>query len=238
MVTNSGQTPLHSIALRVTDPAVYSFFTERGVDINQADEAGNTMLLNAIRGGNEAIALTYLPKVADLNHQNEQGHSALTYAVRSHLPDVVSALLKADVPTDIVDADGHTLAGHLFRSYSDRSKDQFEQVLALLAAEDLDMQATQQGGDNLLHIAVDKQSRYLVDLAVAQGVDINAKNANGLTPLHYAAMKAKDADLLNLLIQRGADTSVKTDFDESVYDLAAENELLKESGFKLNNLKK
>jgi len=238
VVTESGQTPLHNLAFRVTDPAVYSFFTERGVDINQADEAGNTMLLNAIRGGNEAISLTYLPKVADLNHQNEQGHSALTYAVRSHLPEVVSALIKADVPTDIVDAEGHTLAGHLFQSFSDRSKDQFEQVLALLTAEDLDMQTTQAGGDNLLHIAVDKQSSYLVDLALAQGVDINAKNDNGLTPLHYAAMKAKDAGLLNLLIQKGADTSVKTDFDESVYDLAAENELLKESGFKLDNLKK
>ncbi len=238
VVTNSGQTPLHSIAFRVTDPAVYAFFTERGVDINQADTEGNTMLLNAIRGGNEAIALTYLTQVDDLKHQNKQGHSALTYAVRSNLPKVVSALINEDVPVDMVDEDGNTLAGHLFQTYSAGRQDQFEEILALLIAEDLNMQATQQGGDNLLHIAVDKQSPYLIELALAQGVDINAKNDNGLAPLHYAAMKAKDASLLNHLIEKGADTNIKTDFDESVYDLAAENELLKKSGFNPDNLKK
>ncbi len=238
VVTESGQTPLHNLAFRVDDPAIYTFFTERGVDINQTDEEGNTMLLNAIRGGNENIALAYLPKVADLKHQNGQGHSALTYAVRSNLPKVVNALLKQEVPVDIVDEDGNTLAGHLFQSYSERNKDQFEDVLALLTDQDLNLQATQDRGDNLLHIAVDKQSPYLVELALTHNVDINAKNDNGLTPLHYAAMKAKDAGLLNLLIQKGADTTVKTDFEESVYDLAAENELLKKSGFNLDTLKK
>jgi len=238
VVTNSGQTPLHNIAFRETDPAVYAFFTERGVDINQADEEGNTMMLNAIRGGNETIALAYLSQVNDLKHLNGQGHSALTYAVRSNLPKVVSALIKEDVPVAIVDEDGNTLAGHLFQTYSEARRDQFEEVLTLLAAEDLNMKATQEGGDNLLHIAVDKQSPYLVDLALTHGVNINAKNDNGLTPLHYAAMKAKDASLLNVLIKKGADTSVKTDFEESVYDLAAENELLKKSGFNLGTLKK
>jgi len=238
VVTESGQTPLHNLAFRVDDPAIYTFFTERGVDINQTDEEGNTMLLNAIRGGNENIALAYLPKVADLKHQNDQGHSALTYAVRSNLPTVVSALVKEEVPVKIVDKDGNTIAGHLFQSYSDRSKDRFEEVLVILTAQNLDMQTEQEGGNNLLHLAVDKQSAYLVELALSQGVDINAKNDNGLTPLHYAAMKAKDASLLNLLIQKGADTTVKTDFEESVYDLAAENELLKKSGFNLDTLKK
>ncbi len=237
VVTESGQTPLHNIAFRVKDMDVYTFFTERGVDINQSDGEGNTMLLNVIRGRNEAIALNYLSQVADLNHKNKKGYSALTYAVRSRSPRVVAALLEAGAAHDIIDKDGNTLAGHLFRSYSERNREPFEEVLALLTAYDVPMNISQSRGDNLLYMAVDKQSTYLIGLALDQGIDINAKNDDGLAPLHYAAMKAKEADILNLLVQKGADTGVKTDFDESVYDLAVENELLRTSGFDLNSLK-
>ena len=238
VVTNDGKTPLHNIAFRATDPAIFTFFTERGVDVNQADEAGNTMLLNAIRGGNEAIALKYLPQVADINHQNKDGHSALTFAVRENLTEVATALLRAGADSDIVDADGNNLAGHLFLTFDASRQDAFTEIVALLEQEDVDFRATQAGGNTLLHYAVDRQSAYLVEAALAKGVDINAKNKDGLTPLHYAAMKAKDGALLQLLIEKGADTSITTDFAETVYDLAAENELLTKSGFNPEILKR
>ena len=52
---------------------------------------------------------------------------------------------------------------------------------------------------------------------------------DGLTPLHLAAMKAKDVKLLQLLISKGADKKILTDFNESAFDLAKENELLSKS---------
>jgi len=238
VVTNKGETPLHNIAFRTSDPEIFRFFVERGVDINQADEAGNTMLLNAIRGGNKDIAMAYLPRVADINHQNEKGHSALTFAVRENLPTLATALMEAGAQSSIVDADGNNLAGHLFMTFDAESKASFAAVMEILKTAGVDAQATQAEGNTLLHYAVDRQSPYLIEVALAQGVDINTKNTNGLTPLHYAAMKAKDASLLQLLVEKGADTSLTTDFEETVYDLAAENELLKESGFDLDLLKR
>lgn len=238
VVTKDGETPLHNIAFRAKDPAIVQFFIQRGVDLNQTDHEGNTMLLNAMRGGNTSIALAYLSQVADINHQNKAGHSALTFAVRENLTAVATALLQAGADSDVVDASGNNLAGHLFLAFDARQQEAFTEVASLLEGEGIDFQATQAGGNTLLHYAVDQQSEYLIEAALRKGVEINAKNKDGLTPLHYAAMKAKDASLLQLLIGKGADTSITTDFAETVYDLAAENELLTKSGFNLDLLKR
>ena len=69
-------------------------------------------------------------------------------------------------------------------------------------------------------------SNFLVKKAISFDQEINLKNDNGLTPLHLAAMKSKDNKVLKTLIESGADTALLTDFDESVYDLAKENEFL------------
>lgn len=50
-------------------------------------------------------------------------------------------------------------------------------------------------------------------------------------------MKAKDDRLMKLLISSGADHTVKTDFEESVLDLATENELLQQNNIPLTFLK-
>lgn len=239
VATYDGETPLHNLAFRTKDVAVFQFFIERGVDINQTDASGNTMLLNAIRGGNEAIALKYLPKVADINHQNKDGHAALTFAVRRNLPTVVKTLLETEgIVADVIDKDGNNLAGHLFLTFNPKQQASFVQIMDLLTQENIDFRARQAGDNTLLHYAVDQQSPALIDLALSKGVEVNAKNSDGLTALHYAAMKAKDATLLQHLIEKGADTSITTDFDETVYDLAAENEILQKSGFDLNLLKR
>ena len=68
-------------------------------------------------------------------------------------------------------------------------------------------------------------------------IDINAKNNEGLTTLHKAAMKASDAEVLKYLISIGADKSITTDFEETVYDLASENELLSQKNIVIDFLK-
>jgi len=68
-------------------------------------------------------------------------------------------------------------------------------------------------------------------------IDVNAKNGQGYTALHIASMKAKNDDILKYLLSKGADHSIKTDFEESAYDLAIENELLKKNNTELNFLK-
>ena len=56
--------------------------------------------------------------------------------------------------------------------------------------------------------------------------NINTVNKDGMTALHIAAMKSKNSDMMKLLIEQGADITSKTNFGETAFDLASENELL------------
>ncbi len=71
----------------------------------------------------------------------------------------------------------------------------------------------------------------------AVNIDINAKNKDGLTALHKAAMIAKNDNILNYLLSNGAKKDIKTDFDESAYDLAKENETLSKNNISIEILK-
>ncbi|WP_258932031.1 hypothetical protein [Flavobacterium oreochromis] len=69
------------------------------------------------------------------------------------------------------------------------------------------------------------------------GIEINAKNEEGLTVLHKAVMVAKDEKIINYLLTLGADKKIKTDLDETVYSLAQENEILTKKQINLDFLK-
>ncbi|MDE0536067.1 hypothetical protein OU788_07500 [Tenacibaculum sp. L6] len=50
-------------------------------------------------------------------------------------------------------------------------------------------------------------------------------------------MQANNTDVINYLLSIGADKSITTDFEETVYDLAKENEVLKNQNININFLK-
>ena len=47
LVTKNGNTPLHSIAYRGKDIDIFKYFLSKLLNINQADDQGNTLFLNA-----------------------------------------------------------------------------------------------------------------------------------------------------------------------------------------------
>ena len=83
---------------------------------------------------------------------------------------------------------------------------------------------------------MDKNDLGLLKKVQAFGADINAKDKQGNTVLHYAAMKSTDTDILKYLIANGADTNATTEFGETAYELAQENELLGKTNVNLDFL--
>ncbi|MBL4663011.1 MAG: ankyrin repeat domain-containing protein [Flavobacteriaceae bacterium] len=49
-------------------------------------------------------------------------------------------------------------------------------------------------------------------------------------------MKANNLEILKFLLEQGADKTIKTEFDETVFQLASENEVLQKLNVKLNFL--
>ncbi|RZJ88741.1 MAG: ankyrin repeat domain-containing protein, partial [Chryseobacterium sp.] len=109
--------------------------------------------------------------------------------------------------------------------------------LKLLTDKGFDVAAVQPNGNSLYHLAVAKNDLALAKMVTDYKVDVNLKNKEGYTALHKAAMTAKDTELLKYLISVGAKKDVATEFKETPYDLATENEFLTKNKVSIDFLK-
>ncbi len=236
-VTNKdGITPLHNIAYGNKDLAAYNYFIDKGVNVNQQDKDGNTPLIKA-SGRNSLEVITLLTKkTKDINVVNKNGHSALTKAMNNS-PKVISFLIDKGADVNVIDTKGNNLGYYLTASFNPNEAANFQEKLKMLTKKGLDISKPQSKGNTLFHIALEQNDLELLKIINNLKIDVNAKNKDGLTPLHKAVMLAKDDKIIKHLLSIGANKSIKTDFDETVYDLAKENELLKEHKIDINFLK-
>jgi len=235
--TKDGMTPLQVLASRNKDFSVINYFIEKGVDVNAVDTNGNTAFLNASNSNSLEVIKHLTSRNRNINLQNKKGESALMLAVKSNNPEVVSYLIDAKANTQITDKEGNNLAYYLVSGFNAKDKGNFEKKAQILKANQIDFLTLQAGKNTLYHVAIDKLDLDLFKALEAYNIDINAVNADGISVLHMAAMKAKDDVILKYLIAKGANKKVLTGFDESVYDLASENELLEANNVDINFLK-
>src|SRR5262249_48829583 len=74
--------------------------------------------------------------------------------------------------------------------------------------QDADVNAANQAGDTVLHIAASRGYVDAVRLLVEHGADVNAVNQTGTTPLHNAASQGS-ASIIEILVDKGARLDVK-----------------------------
>jgi len=235
--TNSqGENVLHLVARKPKQQAIVAYLLDRGADANQVDKQGNTPLIRAASGELDVIQ-QLVKKTRNISHVNAKGESALTIAVLSGSAEGVGYLISNNAKTDVMDKDGNNLMYHLIQSYRTNAKEDFMGKLALLERSGVNPTLSQKDGNTLYHLAVAKNDLALMDVIKKYDININASNKEGLTPLHKAAMLAKDDSMLKYLVANGAKTDVKTEFDETAYDLARENELLAKSKTQIEFLK-
>ncbi|MGY0391071.1 ankyrin repeat domain-containing protein [Bizionia sp. KMM 8389] len=237
VTSKTGETPLHILAARSENLEILNFFINNNVPVNKADKNGNTAFINAASSNNMEVVSMLKGHVDDINTVNKKGQSALTVAVKGNSSEVVEFLIKNNANVKVIDAKGNSLVTYAIASYNAKKKEDFEKKIALLKANDIEISRAQKDGNTLYHLAVQTHDLDLVKWANTYKIDVNAKNNEGNTALHLAAMSAKNTDILKYLMSIGAKTSVTTDFDETVFDLASENELLKASETNLDFLK-
>jgi len=260
LVTNKdGQNVLHNITRKRDQDEIITYFVEKGVDVNKADKQGNTPFISASGTKSLAVVQLMLPKVKNINAVNNKGESALLSAVKSSTAEVVNLLIKNGADVKVTDKEGNNLAYYLIDSYrpaggrggrfggapdpaavaaaAAQQQRDFAEKLNALQSKGLNMTAPQKDGNTLYHLAVAKNDLAVVKQLSGLKIDVNAKNKEGMTALHKAAMTSKDDTILKYLLTIGAKKDAVTQVDESAYDLAKENEFLSQKNVSVDFLK-
>jgi ankyrin repeat protein len=247
-----GQNVLHFLVTKAKQTEIISYFLAKGIDANKADNEGNTPLMVAAsnREVNENLG-QILAIVKNVNTQNKKGESALTKAIQSGTVEAATLLFDKAADVKVLDKDGNNLGFYLIDSYrpqmmgmarpaegaNGQKQDPFGAKIKLLQDKGLNLATPQKDGNTLYHLAIAKNDLALLKKIADLNIDINTKNKDGLTVLHKAAMISKDDTILKYLVSIGAKKDSKTDFDESPYALAKENESLTKNKIDLEFLK-
>jgi len=99
------------------------------------------------------------------------------------------------------------------REHEERNIEAVKQHLA--AGADVDVKGGWAGGTPL-HYAVGEGRNEIAKLLIAKGANVNAKDGNGSTPLHYANTK----EIAEPLIAEGANVNAKNKDGKTPLDLA------------------
>lgn len=234
-VTKDNNNILHNLSFATKDVSIIKeFIGKKGINPNLINKKGNTPLMNASYAGNKEVLALFI-KHSDVNLKNKKGETALTTAIKRNKPEVVSFLLENNADVTVKNKKGDDLIFSMVDSYR-RGIENFNKKLHLLISKGLNAQNSNKDS-KLIHKAVKKGNLELLNALLENKLDVNGKNKDELTPLQVAVMIGKNLKIIKTLLKAGADKSVKTVMDESVYELAKANELFKNNNIDITLLK-
>lgn len=254
-VNANGENALHALVRKPNQNAIVSYFIAKGADVNQVDNEGNTpFMLAAGFNSDTATVAHFVATVKNVNQANKKGLTALALATRNNSAEVMQYLITKGTNINVVDKEGNNLAYYWLLSYSPQAfggrqeggrpqeqaapkTDAFTAKMQVLQNNGFNIITPQKDGSTLYHLAIIKNDLGLLKRIEQLKVDVNVKNKEGLTPLLKAAMVAKDDTILKYLLSIGAKKEMTTDFKETAYDLAKENEFLSKNKISVDFLK-
>ena len=195
-----GYTPLH-VASQIGDPTLFTLLINNGADVNARDDEDYTALHYVAEADHSNFVKTLIDNGANVNAKNEFGDTPLDLAVDEGNDETADVLRKLggkagkdvdEVPTRTIhDATGDgDLAG----------------VQALLDAG-AKVDAVDEGWTPLM-VAASNGHKEIANLLIANGANVNAKDAAGRTPLYNASWNSH-WETAELLIAKGANVNAK-----------------------------
>ena len=191
-----GQTPLHAAVLGGRKD-VTAYLLKRQANVNARSKTGYTPLHWAAAKGLTNVLPVLLAAGADVNAQNLARETSLLLAARNARLDATRWLLAYKANPNLEDRTGNT---PLLVSASLGDVTAVEELLKGGARPD---GADPTTGASPLHLAIAMRSQRLLEPLLTSGANVNARDAQGATPLDYALRDGQDS-LATLLRAKGA----------------------------------
>ncbi len=219
---NTGQTALH-LAAQSGFKAIAEILLAHKANPNLAAKDGRTPLHVAATFGRMAVAELLIAQGAQVDARNQSGETPLYYAVADSQKAMVEFLAnhKADVNVWGSVGGNRETPVYLAARRGDLG------TLEVLLRHHADA-STRVQGETPLHTAARSENAEACRLLLAAKADVNARNAQGSTPLIVAlgsrtTGKINQAvDLVELLLQNGADVNAQDDNYTTPLSLAVE----------------
>lgn len=253
---SDGATPLLLIIPHVESTDMITYFTSKGLKLEDVDNEGNNAFVYAAKAGNEAIMNHLLNVGISARANNDAAVLAASKGMRGKKNTIQTFeyLKSKGLSMTTTDSEGRNAMHFLAARSQDHDLFEYffeaglslntldangqtpylnafehntaETVSFLLSKEDLKETTLNAEGENVIHIAAKRGDLDILKLALQAEKNINVLSDVGLTPLHVAAMKSKGFTMIEALLTAGADKTIQTPFEETAFDLAKENSWL------------
>jgi ankyrin repeat protein len=199
---SDGVTPL-MLGARAGSLEVVKALLGAGAVVKAKDKLGQTALAYALNDSNyrdstSSVVNELIAAKADVNATDQYGQTPLMLAAKSGDGNIAQSLLAAGAAVNAKNNLGQTAL--LFAT--DESRDKTVNVVRLLIAAKANVNEVNERRQTALMLAAIRGSVESVKLLLEQGVPVNVKDSDGITPLMYAAWGSGDAtlDIVKLLL--------------------------------------
>lgn len=215
--SNAEFTALH-IAAQCGHTELVQYLLQNKADVNAKSFIGERPLHMAAVNGHADVAIALLKKGAHVNLRNLKGFTPLHNAAKENHPKVVEILLEQGAFVEISDKVTHRTPLHT--AARNGNKD----IVSLLLRYKADVNAVSAGDKNRTSLlyAAEVHDSQLTDLLVQSGADLNARDSDGLSPLHFASLYGYN-DMVQSLINKGSNIEAKNIHQMTPIHMAARN---------------
>ncbi|XP_071098528.1 serine/threonine-protein phosphatase 6 regulatory ankyrin repeat subunit B-like [Haliotis cracherodii] len=214
----------------------------KGADLTLSDDHNDNVLHLACRGGNRSIVEHLLP-LFDINSRGQHGRTAVMRAALYGKKDVVDLLVSKEADITLTDdynnsvlqlackGGNRSIVEHLLPLFDINNRGQHGRtavmraalfakmdIFDLLVSKGADLTLTDDYNDTVLHLACQGGNRSILEHVLTL-FDINSRGQYDRTALMVAAMCAKK-DVVDLLVSKGADLTLTSDYNDTVLHLA------------------